>query len=414
MKGKIFVKKFSCERDGLRIQGWQYSTVKNESKTVGKKYKPIIISHGFMANHKMCKSYAEQFARWGYVAFTFDFNGGCVVGKSEGKSTEMSVLTEVEDLHSVVRYVQALDYIDASELILMGCSQGGFVSALLSVRLQEQVKKLILFYPALCLNDDANRGKMIFAEFDPANLPDVIRCGPMKLGKCYVEAVINMDIMKEISSYRGPVCIIHGDADGLVKLEYSQKALAAYQEEERKNGEGERGLLKKQLFVLQGAGHGFNKIADYHALNIVEQFIKGMCEILEVDVKIKSRTETKENGIRTEKALFKGEANGPFFSGKIQVGAEDVQQWKGKNPVSLTANYVIKGPDISGQRRMLSVSNFSCDGKNWARTITTDSKILKDCGIEDSCQMVMEYRDGGPFIRIFTELPSSLKTSEEK
>ncbi|MBP5175005.1 MAG: alpha/beta fold hydrolase [Treponema sp.] len=401
MKEKICVKKFSCERDSLRIQGWMYFP----KKAGGEKLKPVIISHGFMANHKMCRSYAENFARWGYAAFIFDFCGGCVIGKSEGKSTEMSVLTETEDLHSVVRYVQSLDFVNASELVLMGCSQGGFVSALLAARLQEQVKKLILFYPALCLNDDARRGKMVFAKFDPSDIPDVIQCGPMKLGKCYVEAVINMDIMKEISSYRGPVCIIHGDGDSLVKLEYSEKAIAAYRDVEKKNGTGDKGLLKKQLFVLQGAGHGFNKIADYHAMNIVEQFLGGFSEIMQICVRITSRSVEKENGLKVERAKFAGNAEGPFFSGKIQEGAEDVQKWKGRKPVSLSSDYVIKGPDSSGERKKISVSNFSEDGKIWRRTVTTDSKALRDFGIETQCEMVMEYRKDGPFIRVFTKMP---------
>ncbi|MBQ1661146.1 MAG: hypothetical protein II054_01460, partial [Treponema sp.] len=239
----------------------------------------------------------------------------------------------------------------------------------------------------------------------PSDIPDVIQCGPMKLGKCYVEAVINMDIMKEISSYRGPVCIIHGDGDSLVKLEYSEKAIAAYRDVEKKNGTGDKGLLKKQLFILQGAGHGFNKIADYHAMNIVEQFLGGFSEIMQICVRITSRSVEKENGLKVERAKFAGNAEGPFFSGKIQEGAEDVQKWKGRKPVSLSSDYVIKGPDSSGERKKISVSNFSEDGKIWRRTVTTDSKALRDFGIETQCEMVMEYRKDGPFIRVFTKMP---------
>lgn len=350
MKEKICVKKFSCERDSIRLQGRMYFPKSSDVE----KLKPVIISHGFMSSRKMCRSYAEIFARWGYAAFIFGYN--------DVKPDGMTVLGATEDLHSVVRFVQSLDFVDSSELALMGLSQGGLVSALLSARLQEQVKKLIMFYPVLCPDDDAEK----------------------------------------ISTYRGPVCIIHGDSDNLVKLECSEKAIAAYRDEEMKNGGDEKSVLKKQLFVLNGAGHVFNKISDYHAMNIVEQFLSGMCEILEIDVKIKSRTETKENGIRLETTLFKGEAKGPFFSGKIQAGAQDVQQWKGRNPLRLCSNYVIKGPDSSGQRRMLSVSNFSCDGVNWARTIKTDSPVLRELGVEKYCRMVMEYRDCGPLVRLFT------------
>ena len=66
----------------------------------------------------------------GYVAFTFDFCGGyAMCGKSDGKTTEMSVLTETKDLKAVIEYVRNLSYTDSEKILLMGCSQGGFVSA---------------------------------------------------------------------------------------------------------------------------------------------------------------------------------------------------------------------------------------------------------------------------------------------
>lgn len=64
------------------------------------------------------------------------------------------------------------------------------------------INKLVLFYPAFCIPDDARAGKMIFARFDPNNLPGVIKCGPMKLGKCYVEDVIRMNPFEEIKYIR--------------------------------------------------------------------------------------------------------------------------------------------------------------------------------------------------------------------
>ena len=50
-------------------------------------------------------------------------------GKSDGKTTEMSVLTETKDLEAVIEYVRNLSYTDSEKILLMGCSQGGFVSA---------------------------------------------------------------------------------------------------------------------------------------------------------------------------------------------------------------------------------------------------------------------------------------------
>ena len=44
---------------------------------------------------------------------------------------------------------------------------------------------------------------MIFAKFDPEHIPDIVRCGPMKLGKCYVEDVIGIDPYQEIKEFTG-------------------------------------------------------------------------------------------------------------------------------------------------------------------------------------------------------------------
>lgn len=57
-------------------------------------------------------------AEMGYLfAFTFDFCGGSAMlsGKSDGKTTEMSVLTETKDLEAVIEYVRNLSYTDSEK-----------------------------------------------------------------------------------------------------------------------------------------------------------------------------------------------------------------------------------------------------------------------------------------------------------
>lgn len=70
----------------------------------------------------------------------------------------------------------------------MGCSQGGFVSGMTAAQLKEQIRGLIMFYPALCIPDDARKGHMMFSEFDPQNIPDTFRCereaGKVLCGSC--------------------------------------------------------------------------------------------------------------------------------------------------------------------------------------------------------------------------------------
>lgn len=252
--------KFECKRDGLIIRGLEF-------KPEGDNLPIAIISHGFMANHKTVIHYAKIFAELGYASYCFDFNGGSVLmSKSEGKSVNMSVITETKDLESVIDYVQKLSYTNENEIVLMGCSQGGFVSALVAAKLKEKISKLILFYPALCIPDDARNGKMMFSKFDPNNLPETLYCGPMKLGKCYVSDVIKMNPYEEINGYLGDVLIVHGTNDKIVKMNYIEKAYEVYKKRNTKNN--------VELYTIENGKHMFSKKHDKIAINYIKKFIK--------------------------------------------------------------------------------------------------------------------------------------------
>ncbi|MCD8145881.1 MAG: alpha/beta hydrolase [Clostridiales bacterium] len=244
---------FSCVRDGMTIRGLYYHPQ-------GQSLPIVVVSHGFMANYQTTKTYAKWFAARGYAAFCFDFNGGGLMSKSDGKTTQMTIFTEEKDLKTVVTYARSLPETDSSSVTLMGCSQGGVVSALAAADLQEQVKRLILFYPALCIPDDARAGTMLHAKFDPKNIPETFSCGPMKLGREYAASVQNLDLMAEIQRYAGKVLIVHGTADQVVHYHYSEQAQAAYQNAELK--------------LIPMGQHGFSPKHDKIALEYVEQFLQ--------------------------------------------------------------------------------------------------------------------------------------------
>ena len=242
----IVHEEFSCYRDGLKIRGSMFRPKGNGP------FPTIVVSHEFMMNRLTTLSYAVMFARMGYAAFCYDFNGGGTISQSEGRTTDMSVLTEVEDLKAVIDYVGKLPYTDMDDFNLMGCSQGGFVSALVAAEYgADFVKKLVLFYPALSIPDDARKGHMIKAVFDPKNVPETLRCGPMKLGRRYVTDVIDMDVWREISGYTGQVLLVHGSSDTLVDPSYSKRAFEVYR------ACGAEATLK----MISGAGHIFIKPA---------------------------------------------------------------------------------------------------------------------------------------------------------
>lgn len=251
--------KFSCQRDGLTIRGYEY-------RPEGTNLPIAIVSHGFMANLMTVKHYAQHLAKMGYAAFCFDFCGGCVImGRSDGRTTDMSVLTEVRDLQTVIEYAKSLSYTDSSKILLMGCSQGGFVSALTAAKLKNEVQKLVLFYPALCIPDDARSGKMMWAKFDPQDIPKIVKCGPMKLGRCYVADVVNMNPYDEIKGYEEDILLVHGTADKIVKISYAEKAVETYESEPY-----ERSVT---YHTIEGGRHMFSKRHDKIALLYLSQFV---------------------------------------------------------------------------------------------------------------------------------------------
>jgi hypothetical protein len=263
---RVISKNSNCDGDSgknnlqdkkLKICGhiWQ----KEEPKE-GEKKPVVILSHGFMANGGMCFDYARLLAGLGYVAVTFDFCGGGLMSRSDGKSEDMTLFTELEDLFAVIDYVKNLSYVNAEEITLLGCSQGGVVSAMAAKRLGDKIKGLILLYPALCIPDDARKGKMMFFKFDPENIPDVLGTFPMKLGGDYARTVINMDIYDEIKGFGGRVLYLHGTKDNIVNISYARKA---------------KDLFSNCRYVeIEGGGHMFKGKAEMTARAEIAQFMK--------------------------------------------------------------------------------------------------------------------------------------------
>lgn len=249
MGGELMQKfKFECKRDNLTIRG----TVRRAKQG---KLPAVILSHGFMANEKMCYTYAKVLAKMGYVTFTFDFCGGGLASRSDGKSENMSVLTEMADLESVLAYVKSRDDVDADSISLLGCSQGGFVSALVA-KTHPEIKNLILFYPALCIPDDAKAGKMLGFKFDTNNIPDIVSYVPMKIGRGYVEAVINWDYKDVIKGYEGKTVLIHGTADSIVNISYARNAKDCFP--------------ICNYYEIEGGGHMFHGKHDKQAIAILK------------------------------------------------------------------------------------------------------------------------------------------------
>ena len=269
--------KFETKRDGLTIRGTKYLPEREDIRE--EDLQAVIISHGFTGDQSGTAPYAKLIAATGRcAAYVFDFCGGGFLSSSDGDTREMSALTEVLDLKAVIRHVQeerAQLGSGAEKVILWGNSQGGFVSALTAAQMPETVESLILFYPALCIPDDAKTGwagQDGFGEtkaIDPDNIPEEFMIAGMRLGRCYAADVKDIDPFAAVSSYPGPVLIIHGTADALVNCSYSERAYEAYAARAAQDGRENT----CELILLDRAQHGFDEHFDEKAVTLVREFL---------------------------------------------------------------------------------------------------------------------------------------------
>ena len=251
------------ERDGNRIFGMMYY-----NSTASEKQPAVILSHSSSLTHEAMKGYASAIAKMGFAAYCFDFCGGSAKSKSDGKTDEMTVFTEVEDLRAVVKTVKSLDYVDSSNVCLLGSSQGGLVSALLADECPDDFAGMILFYPAFNIPEMVKMfsGFGGFGDFG----------GMMSMSEAYINSIKDFDVWSHIGKFSKPVCIIHGTADMIVPISNSVKAVGLYP--------------SATLNKIEGANHGFNAAnlgsmgsmmgasADYDSvvLPIVESYLKSV------------------------------------------------------------------------------------------------------------------------------------------
>ena len=216
----------------------------------------IIYSHGFGGSHRYGIQYAEAMAARGYVVYCFDFCGGSPGSRSDGSTLEMSLFTEQADLEAVMDMVRSLDYVDSDNLFLLGTSQGGAVSAITGAAHPGEVKGMILLYPAFIMVDRANE---LFQS--PEEIPDTYYFMWMDVGRAYFEPLIGYDIYEDIGNYGRDVLLIHGDADSIVPLSYSERALEVYPSAELK--------------VIDGGGHGFSGADAEEAIDYMLDYLEG-------------------------------------------------------------------------------------------------------------------------------------------
>lgn len=215
----------------------------------------VIFSHGFNGHQSDFGHMTGLLQENGIGSVCFNFCGGGTRDTSGFPTTRMSLITEKEDLFAVIDEVRYWDWVDPHRIYLFGSSQGGMVSALAAEERGEQIKSMILQYPAFCIADDWQK------KFpNKGDIPDQIELWDVTLGRAYFEAVHNFKVEDKTGGFDKPVLIMHGTKDGVVPIYYSEQAAKRYP--------------NVRLEIFPEEGHGFTPEGDRRAAELVLEFIQ--------------------------------------------------------------------------------------------------------------------------------------------
>ena len=167
----------------------------------------VLYAHGAESDYKADMTTLKSLAMSGIACYTFDFYGWTDrstgpqgvhwfhdVPRGVDDSYEKKVLQQVEDLNAVIEAAKGWDFVDTSRLYLVGSSMGGATVATAAVTHSDDIRGIVLQYPAINLNPDAT-----------------VSGAPL-----------------DVNGYTGPVLILQGTKGVIVPMEMSQNLTAHY------------------------------------------------------------------------------------------------------------------------------------------------------------------------------------------
>ena len=222
------------------------------------KFPFAILAHGYNSSTREVEAYAQTLAMNGIASYAFDFCGGSNNSRSEGKTIEMSVFTEADDVAAVVEAVSRWSFVDTKRLALLGCSQGGLVAAIASAQMPDVFKAVVLVYPALMIGEHAvnvHPKEAITSE-------EGVEVMGMKLSHHYYDKLVGYHIFDEMPKYKGQVMIVYGDKDPIAAGDHMERAKKTYQ--------------NCEVNVVPDGAHGFPESSTHVKANdFIVKFLKG-------------------------------------------------------------------------------------------------------------------------------------------
>lgn len=206
----------------------------------------VIVLHGFTSSKDRAHTVAacEAMREAGFATMRFDLYGH---GESGGEFRNHTLYKWISNTLVMIDYARSLDFV--TDIYLSGHSQGGLVAALVGGMAPELVRGLILRAPAFMIPRCARQGSLLGFDFDPLHIPKEVRVMKgLTLSGNYMCVAQTMHVDDAIDRFRGPVLLLHGDADDVVPLEDSIEAA--------------RQLSNCSLVVIPGETHHYDRFPE--------------------------------------------------------------------------------------------------------------------------------------------------------
>lgn len=177
----------------------------------GAKVPLVILMHGLGSDkdNMLFAALADSLQENGIASLRFDFNSH---GKSEGNIVDMDFNNLQADAEKVLNYARKLDFV--SNISLAGHSMGGVIASMLAGREgTNKIKSVVLFAPAVVIQDDAQRGEFSGFKFDPNNIPATFEVMGHTMGGKWLKTAQTLNILETAKGYQGKLYVIHGTED---------------------------------------------------------------------------------------------------------------------------------------------------------------------------------------------------------
>ena len=230
---------FKTSRIPVSVGGHELFVLRMKPRGRAGRLPTVVCVHGFGASYRYFRYVVGKWlAQAGFQVVCFDFYGGRAHSRSGGSLIDLTIPGEVTELNAVLDAVMRLDTTDPERVFLLGTSQGGLVSALAAAKRENDLRAMVLYYPAF------NIPELLTERFRSADdVPERFTMFGKTVSKRYTDGMLGFEPYSAAAGYTRPVLILHGDADTIVDVSYGKRAEKTYRD--------------ASCIVLPGEIHGF-------------------------------------------------------------------------------------------------------------------------------------------------------------